>query len=223
MTRLAGAMPTRVSIRIAGLALALLVAGCVSPPVPGAASDDRIVYVIGREWHTDIALRVEDIAGPLAVLEQHFPGVRMLTFGFGERQFLINRETSLITMLAALLPSRSALLVTALRASPEQAFGAQHVVAIRVSRAGLERIEAAIWREFEQTPPAEPIRLADGPYAGSVFYAATGTYDGFFTCNTWTAETLEAGGLPVAATGVLFASQVMGAARWIRSQQAVAP
>jgi hypothetical protein len=113
--------------------------------------------------------------------------------------------------------------VTALRASPEQAFGARNVIALRVSRAGLDRIEAAIWREFEHTPAAEPVRLADGPYPGSVFYAATDTYDGLFTCNTWTAEILQTGGLRVGASGVLFAGQVMGAARWISSQQAAAP
>jgi len=210
-------------VRLACLALILLVAACATPPVPPSAPDDKIIYVIGRDWHTDIALPVQDISGPLAVLEQHFPGVRVLTFGFGERQFLIDRETDFATMLAALLPSRSALLVTALRASPEQAFGAQNVVALRVSRTGLDRIEAAIWREFEHLPADEPVRLDDGPYPGSAFYAATDTYYGLFTCNTWTAETLRTGGLRVAATGVLFAGQVMGAARWISTQQAAAP
>jgi uncharacterized protein (TIGR02117 family) len=223
LTRPAGALPTLACLRLACLAVTLLVASCTTPPIPRSTPDDKIVYVIGRDWHTDIALPVDDIAGPLAVLEQQFPGVKVLTFGFGERQFLINRETDFATMLAALLPSRSALLVTALRASPEQAFGARNVVALRVSRAGLSLIEAAIWREFEHTAAAEPVRLADGPYPGSVFYAATDTYDGLFTCNTWTVETLQTGGLPVAATGVLFAGQVMGAARWISTQQATAP
>ncbi len=218
--RLAGAMRTVAWVRSACLALALAAGGCATAPVFQPAADDRIVYVIGRDWHTDIALPAEDIAGPLAVLERQFPGVQVLTFGFGERQFLMDRQTDSGTMLAALLPSRSALLVTALRASPEQAFGARHVVALRVSRAGLARIEAAIWREFELAPTAQPVRLGDGPYAGSVFYAATGTYYGLYTCNTWTIETLQAAGLPVAASGVLFSGQVMGAARWIRSQQA---
>ena len=82
-----------------------------------------MVYVIRREWHTDIGLPVEEIAGPLAILEKPFPGVRFLTFGFGERQFLVNHEKSFVAMLGALLPSQSALLMTALAATPEQAFG----------------------------------------------------------------------------------------------------
>ncbi len=61
--------------------------------------------------------------------------------------------------------------------------------------------------------------MGDGPYPGSVFYAARGTYDAFDTCNTWTAEMLHAGGLPMPTAGVLFAGQAMGMARRIGAQQ----
>jgi hypothetical protein len=184
-----------------------------------AAPDDAVVYVIRRDWHTDIGLPVQEIAGPLTTLEKPFPGVRFLSFGFGERQFLVNHRKDFGSMLSALLPSRSAVLMTALSASAEQAFGPQNVVVLRLSRAGLDRIEAAIWHELEQTPAGEPVWLADGPYPGSMFYAARDTYDGFFTCNTWTAETLRAGGLPMPTAGVLFSGQVMGSARWIGTRQ----
>ena len=126
-------------------------------------------------------------------------------------------------MLSALLPSQSALLMTALSATPERAFGHKNVVVLHVSRAGLDRIEAAIWREFERSAADEPILLADGPYPGSVFYAARDTYWGLYTCNTWTAETLREGGLPIPAAGVLFAGQVFGTATWISRQQQAEP
>jgi hypothetical protein len=156
----------------------------------------------------------------MTTLETSFPGVRFLTFGFGERQFLVNREKSFGAMLNALLPSRSALLMTALNAPPEAAFGSRNVVMLHVSAAGLRQIEAAIWNEFELSPAGAPMLLADGPYPGSVYYAARETYSGLFTCNTWTAETLRAGGLPVSATGVLFSGQVMGSVRWLNARQA---
>jgi hypothetical protein len=57
------------------------------------------------------------------------------------------------------------------------------------------------------------MRIADGPYPGSLFYASSGTYSGFYTCNTWTADALRVGGLPVSSDGVLFAGQVMDRAR----------
>jgi uncharacterized protein (TIGR02117 family) len=185
-----------------------------------APADDAVIYVIERGWHSDICLPAEEITGPLTELEQSFPGVRFLTFGFGERQFLMARRTTLGGMLSALLPSRSALLMTALSADPDAAFGAQHVVALHVSHDGLARIEAAVWQELEKSPDGEPVMLADGPYPGSVFYAARGTYDAFDTCNTWTVEMLHAGGLPVPTAGVLFVGQVMGIVRSVAERQA---
>jgi hypothetical protein len=56
--------------------------------------------------------------------------------------------------------------------------------------------------------------VGDGPYPGSAFYASKQTYFGLFTCNTWTAEALWAGGVPVTTQAVLFADQVTGQVRW---------
>jgi uncharacterized protein (TIGR02117 family) len=204
------------------LALALVATAC-SAPQSVAPQGDAVVYAIGRGWHTDIGLPVEEIAGPLASLENAYPGVRFLTFGFGERQFLIDRKETFGAMLAALLPSQSALLMTALQSTPEAAFGESNVVVLHVSRAGLDRIEASIWHEFELSPVGKVIWLAEGPYEGSSFYAARHTYYGLYTCNTWTASTLREGGLPVSATGVLFAGQLMGVARWVGARQAASP
>jgi hypothetical protein len=209
---------------LVGLASVLLLSGCSSDDRNQAElppTGDRILYVIERGWHTDIGLAVDDITGPLGTLERPFPGVRFLTFGFGERQFLVTRKVSLVTMLAALLPSRSALLMTALRTAPELAFGEQNVVTLHVSQVSLKHIETRIWSELERSPAGDAIWLADGPYPGSVFYAARDTYDGFYTCNTWTAAALRSGGLPMSTTGILFAGQVMGMARWIASADAV--
>jgi uncharacterized protein (TIGR02117 family) len=183
-------------------------------------ADDALIYVIERGWHSDICLPVEEIAGPLSELEQSFPGVQFLTFGFGERQFLLARRATLGGMLRALFPSRSALLMTALAAAPDAAFGAQHVVALHISRDGLARIEAALWQQLEKSPTGAPVMLADGPYPGSVFYAVRGTYDLFYTCNSWTAQMLRTGGLPVPTTGMLFVGQIMGISRSISARQA---
>ncbi len=118
------------------------------------SAGDAVIYVIERGWHSDIGLPVDEMTGPLSGLERAFPGVRFLTFGFGERQFLLARQATLGGMLSAMLPSRSALLMTALDATPEVAFGAEHVVALQVSRAGLAQIEAAIWPEIDKHRPA---------------------------------------------------------------------
>ena len=201
------------------LTVVLLLDACTPPIGRLGPPGDAVIYVIERSWHSDIGLPVDEITGSLAGLEHGFPGVRFLTFGFGERQFLLARQATFGGMVSAMLPSRSALLMTALDATPDTAFGAQHVVVLHISHDGLARIEAAVWQQLEKTPAGEPVTLGDGPYPGSVYYAALGTYDAFNTCNTWTAEMLHAGGLPVPTTGVLFVGQVLGMARSIAAQQ----
>ena len=203
--------------RLLALALALLVAGCAQPRIGTQAAPGPVVYVVQRGWHTDIALPTADITQPLARVQQGFPGARFMVFGFGERSYVLTREADPFTALRALLPSESAMLITALRDTPVAAFGAEAVVALPASPAGLAAIEAAIWREFA-TKAGEPIPLGDGPYPGSVFAAARDTYSAFYTCNSWTADTLRAGGLAMPGTLTLFASQVMGPARWLSKQ-----
>jgi hypothetical protein len=115
--------------------------------------------------------------------------------------------------LGALLPSPGLILITALNTSPSQAFGAAHVVALPVTRAGFASIGAYIWNSLATENGRLPPPYGEGPYAGSVFYASSVTYDAFDTCNTWTATALRAGGLPFSPAGTLFASQVMQQAR----------
>lgn len=209
--------------RLAFLACLLQLAACAVPAQPtaprAAGSLTATLYVIDRGWHTDIGLRTDEITGDLVALKNNFPGARYLTLGFGEREYLTSREVTVGETLRALLPSRSAMLVTALQASPEAAFGPGNVVMLRVTSDGLARLEYTLWAGIERTPAGQPLSLGPGPYAGSEFYAALGTYDAFDTCNTWTATMLATAGLPVSTTGVIFSRQVLDQARSVAQQQ----
>jgi hypothetical protein len=57
--------------RIGWLFVALLLCGCATLDAPVAlspASDDAVIYMIGRGWHSDICLPVDEIAAPLTTL-----------------------------------------------------------------------------------------------------------------------------------------------------------
>jgi uncharacterized protein (TIGR02117 family) len=196
----------------------LILAGCAAP-VRDLPAGSAIVYVIERGWHTDIGLPVTELSGPLTLLPASYPGVTYLTFGFGERQFLQTRHPSVFLMLSALFPSNSAVLMTALSAPPEEAFEARDVVTLHISPAALGQLEAALWQAFDKGPDGTPLRLADGPYLGSTFYAGHDTYAGYFTCNTWVAKMLVAAGLIDSTNGVLFSGEVMHLARAIAARQ----
>ena len=199
---------------IAG-AIAALLAACTVPskPMPPVPEDAERVYVIDRGWHTDIGLPVAELGGKLALIAGDFPGAETLTIGFGDRTYLLDRTTNFLDMIRALLPGRAAMLVTGLRAPPEAAFGAQNVVTLAIGQQQLAALEAYLVRYFATDRAGKPLRLADGPYPGSLFFASEATYDALHTCNTWTAEALRAGGFPVSTTLVIFAHQVMTEAR----------
>jgi hypothetical protein len=198
--------------------VAWLTACSQAPSLPPAAS--ATLYVIDRGWHTEIALATDAIPSPLAAIADAFPGARYLAFGFGDRNYLMRRETDFFDMLAAMLPGRGAILVTALRAPLPRAFGEDAVIPLRISEAGLDGIGEFLWNSLEKDPSGRPVGLADGPYPGSVFYASARDYDGFYTCNTWVAEGLRAGDLPVVSVGVLVAGQLTSQARTVMARQA---
>jgi uncharacterized protein (TIGR02117 family) len=194
-------------------------AGCTIVPHDAVTpSGTAMIYVVARGWHTDIGLAVDDVHGSLASLEPAFPGMRFMVFGFGERQFYMAHDTGSAEMLSALLPSDSAILLTALRATPAEAFPEHEVIALHVPPASIQRIADRLWSELAHSAEGSAVRLADGPYPGSTFYAGRDTYDAFHTCNTWTALLLRDAGFPI-NTQVLFAGQVMQQVRQIAAMQ----
>jgi uncharacterized protein (TIGR02117 family) len=207
------------------LFVSMLLAGCstMRPPAPDRTppGSAAMVYVARRGWHIDVGFALSDLEPPLAALGADFPGARYLSFGFGDRRYLMSRNHGGPQLLAALWPGAGLLLVTALKGTPEAAFGADQVVALRMDREQMRAVEAFVWQSLSVRPHgAGP--LAAGPYEGSLFYEAAPRYSALHTCNTWAAETLRASGLPIHPAGVVFAAQLWGQiGRLIRAQPQV--
>jgi uncharacterized protein (TIGR02117 family) len=186
-------------------------AGCRSTPSPTyqeAPSDGVTTYLIAAGWHTEIALPIHAIRDPLRAVTPDFPSSQYLSFGWGERNYYMARAPTYGDAMSALFPGPAVLLVTALYRAPRDSRASAQVFEVGLSTAGLDRLSNYIWAAFEKSGDGTPRRLAAGPEPGSVFYGATGTYSATYTCNTWTAEGLRAGGVPVTPAGVVFASQV---------------
>jgi hypothetical protein len=208
--------------RIAAAIFTVLLAACADPPLapPGNAA---IVTVVDRGWHTDISLSADALDHRFDVLRARFPGARSFTFGFGQRLYVQKRDRTLLDALRALLPSDGMVLVTALNTTPAAAFGAEAAIPLAVSAEGFAAVEDFIRRSMSDNTAGAPLYVGEGPYSGSAFYASTMTYAGLFTCNTWTAKALRAGGLPVTTGAVLFADQVIGQVRWRAEVDAAHP
>jgi len=202
----------RASSAVLWLALAYVLAGCAWSPVEpytGRAPSLETLYVIASGWHTEIGLPAHAIAGPLRALQGAAPAAQYFVFGWGQRNYYMARHPGLGDLVEAATPGPAVMLVIPLDVPPREFFAGSSVFTVRVSREGLDRLSQFLWDYLEKDPRLVPRRVGDGPYLGSMFYASTGTYSLGNTCNTWTAEALRISGLPVSASGVVFAHQVV--------------
>jgi len=166
------------------------------------------VYVLRRGRHTDLVLPVAELDEHLSTLTADFAAPRYLVFGFGDRQYMLATHKNAWHALLAPFPGAGVMLVTGLRETPQQAYGADHLAALSLSAPQLRELQRFVWDSLEQDPPGAVRPYLPGQLPGNVYYASTYTYWGFYTCNTWTAEALKKAGLPVHSGGVLFAGQV---------------
>lgn len=166
------------------------------------------IWLIAAGWHTEIAAPVHAMHDPLAAVTPDFPGAQYLSFGWGERNYYMARAPTVGDAMNALFRGPAVLLVTPLDRPPRESRASAQVFELSLSTAGFDRLSGYLWAAFEKSVDGTPRRLAAGPERGSVFYAASGTYSASYTCNTWTAEGLRTGGVPVTPAGVVFVSDL---------------
>lgn len=199
-----------------------MLAGCAGSqplPPPAGQTGSAEIAIIERDWHTEIGLLSSQISGPLSTLDPNSTGAKYLVVGFGDRAYFADHSAGVGTAVAALFPGPSAIQLATFDALPEDE--THIVVRIHLSQDALDRIVGFIWNSLDKRADETPLRVTEYGQQ-NVFYAGRQTYDSFYNCNTWTADALQAGGLPFDSSGILFASQVMTQARRITSQQAPA-
>lgn len=201
------------STRRALIGAALCLAGCsrIEAPAPFVqppGQPPHEVVVTRRDWHTDICFPAIALPAPIDQTAGRFPGVAWFAVGFGDRSWFMEGARGPLAALAALGGGPAALLFTGLSAPPEVAFERYESVRLRITPGGLAAAKQFIADQMESAEP-----LARGPYAGSLFYATRLPYAATYTCNTWTADALRAGGLAIDPTGIAFADQLMAAVR----------
>ena len=166
------------------------------------AANSAVIYVVRRSWHIDIGFAAADLQAPLNGLTAKFPGARYLFFGFGDRHYLEAKHHTAPVLMSALWPGSGLMLVTALTSTPKEAFGADQVIALPVAEAAVHSLQAFVAKSMDLSSDVA------GPYEGSLFFSAVPKYSAVHTCNTWAAEGLKAGGLPIHSAGVVFAGQL---------------
>ncbi|GAB0119980.1 DUF2459 domain-containing protein [Acidisoma sp. 7E03] len=189
------------------MAAALALSACAGPPpatIALASEGDGQVALVTHGWHTDIALPADEATGPLSRFRSLFPGARTLVFGYGKRTFIIAPAHTLGEWIIGPFPGPAAIEVSAVGTDAATAYGAAHVTTLALPPGGAAGLSAFLWRSFATTPQGAPRYIGEGNWSGSLFYEARQRYGLLHTCNTWSAEALAAGGLPIHPAGVVF-------------------
>jgi hypothetical protein len=172
------------------------------------------VYIARRGWHIDIGLAAEDLSAPLASIAVHVPDTRYAFFGFGDKHYLLAAKHGPPVLFSALWQGAGVILLTGIANTPQDAFGGNRVVALKVTAAQMVALQSFIEHSFRSADVYHP-----GPYDGSAFFLASQKYSALHTCNTWGAEALKAAGLGAHAKGVIFASQLWAQAKRLERAQ----
>lgn len=218
------------SVGICGVGLACLctgglLGGCAEMPArtgtPPSSFEARSanrppleIGILVAGWHTGLLLPASEL-GPLRPLARGGHRAGYLSFGWGNRRFYMARQPGSGDAIAALVRSPSALFVQRGAAPADLLASDAHIHWACVTREQLWRLDRYIEKSLSR--PDRPVDPGPGPLPGSRFYASTGHYSALHTCNTWTAAGLQYAGLPVRASGVLFASQVDRRIRALRA------
>lgn len=222
MSRFAPAWVTA-SVVAAGL---LATAACGAPyslparsgatPSPRSRSAELLVAVavVDYGWHTGLVLPATALGPPLAPLRDRFPGAEYLIFGWGNRRFYETENPGSGMAVMSLFPSPSVVFVQGVGQRPVRVpLSGSDVRWLCVSPSGIRRLDSFLAGYFRKGPHGGFISAGRGLLPRSEFFASTGTYDAFHTCNTWTTEALHAAGLPIDSRGIVFATQVMAEIR----------
>lgn len=189
-----------------------------APPHASTNGAEVTIGVLKEGWHTGLVVPVAEMSPSLSGLHHWFPKAKYLVFGWGNRAFYTARHPGLGAALSALLPSASVVFVRGLPRSPETVLppGAE-LRWVCAFPEEVSKLDTYLGYYLRKGPSGRAISVGTGPLPDSRFFASTGTYDAFHTCNTWTVAGLEFAGLPVSAEGIVFAGQVMSEIRTLRA------
>jgi uncharacterized protein (TIGR02117 family) len=196
----------------------LLTVACQPSPAVVSASAERpapvagggAVYVTSNGWHTGIVVARTSLHPGSIPEAADFPDAPYLEFGWGDADYYPAPRPTLGMALGATLGANPAIVhMAGLPAHPGQVHRKAEVVELALSPDGIHRLVSYLDATFARAGARRIPASAPGLYSFSRFYPAIGEFNLLNTCNTWTARGLAAAGLPVEASGVVSAEDLM--------------
>jgi uncharacterized protein (TIGR02117 family) len=207
--------------RIAVLVAVAIVTGAAGCGVAGNATSwtagtetTNDVWVIRHSWHTCIAVRRADVDPAVWPESRDVGDAAFLEVGWGDRDFYSKPRPSVWDAIDPVIRATPAALhVGAFDTPAAELVPGTAVVHLRVPAAGFERMTRFIQDEYVLDGAGTPVRMGRGFYERSWFYQARSRYHVIFSnSNSWVANALRAGGLPMKPGVALTAEDVIAQA-----------
>jgi len=204
-------------MRLLLLFLIVLITGCMGPVKELYPEDEQNrpveMFLISHGWHVGIAVEADYIKHYLPD-HPEMPDALYLKFGWGDGRYYPDPDPGFGTLLsAALLPTRSVIQVVGVDIPLHRYFSASTIVKVKVSEEGVEKFAEFVADRFRMNDDGEIKKAADGIYANSTFYEATGRYYLPKTSNVWTARALRQTGFPITTIYTMTSGNVISQAR----------
>jgi len=192
------------AVAISVLLLTLATAKGGDPALyPARPGQGVTVYLIDNGWHSDIAVptaAIEARGDALAAAARQTSSAPWTLIGWGDAGFYEASSPALSRIpdgLAALLGGRPTVVhLEGAFAAPDRTWG-RGVRPITLSRAGLTALLARTGRSLARGPGGAPVMAPIRRVRDEAFFASGERFSLLHLCNHWTAELLNAAGLPV--------------------------
>lgn len=168
------------------------------------------VYMVSHGWHVGIALPIDSTFLSAMPESIHARDYNWAEVGWGDRDFYTQQQRGFWGKFkGALWPTKSTVHISAFNLSVEQMFSGQDVIEIRLSPNGYAKLLEFLDSTLKKNQDNQPVRLMDGLYGSSVFYASDRRY--FFprTSNTWAVRLLKEAGAPVRSWSAISSGSAM--------------
>ena len=198
------------------LLIIIILGGCSAKPYIVSYAEEfegsgqNEVYVVSHGWHTGFVIPAPEIQGVIPELEQRFGDIPHIEFGWGDKGFYQEKETtSGLTLRAIFWPTESVVHSVAVPQKVEEYFSNSEVAKLCLSDGELSALIGFISRSFFRDKSGNLLELQKGIYGDSKFYSGVGDFYLMNTCNRWTAKGLKSIGMDISPKLKLTAGSVM--------------
>lgn len=166
-------------------------------------------FVVHDSWHAAIILRKDDLLQTTMPELADFPDARFVEFSWGDKDYFPDPDSGFsMAIKAAFWSSGSVLHLVGSSEDLKKSYPKAEIVELRLSGVAFDRMIDFLSQSFDRPKSTGRAPARPGLYPYSRFYLSTRKFSVLNTCNTWVAQALETGGLPVSSSRVITAGQL---------------